>query len=431
MAQLEPSVKRLPAGWDQPGIAGGPDVRLKIATAVSGLEDACSTMDQLFEQLALVKSGVPDFVSIHYGSGRPAEAIWRHAMRGFGGTALHGGSSCFGVMSEKGAAIENGDSVGAFAIWDRQGAYGSALEPLGNDPRAAARLATREALRRAGRAGEAPDLVWLTAAPGHEELVLAGVKDLIGRTSLIVGASAADNEVAGGWTQFDSKGVATDAVVVSVLFPSVPLGCAFESGYAPTERRGRVTGAIGRSLTQIDGRPAAEVYEEWTGGKIVAPNEGSVSILSRATMFPLGRKAGDMNGIPFHMLLHPANGNADGALDLFATAPLGEDVCLMLGSEESLLQRAARIAATGRDRVGEAEVAGALIVYCGGCMLAVKDRMNEVAASISQALGGAPFLGVFSFGEQGAILGGETLHGNLMISATVFGRQTAAVDSYP
>jgi hypothetical protein len=36
-------------------------------------------------------------------------------------------------------------------------------------------------------------------------------------------------------------------------------------------------------------------------------------------------------------------------------------------------------------------------------------------------MGGAPFLGAFTFGEQGAITDGANRHGNLMVSGLVFG----------
>jgi hypothetical protein len=68
-----------------------------------------------------------------------------------------------------------------------------------------------------------------------------------------------------------------------------------------------------------------------------------------------------------------------------------------------------------------AEVRGAMAIYCGGCMLAVRPRMDEVVAELRAALPGVPFLGAFTFGEQGQSVAGVNLHGNLMISVVVFG----------
>jgi hypothetical protein len=71
--------------------------------------------------------------------------------------------------------------------------------------------------------------------------------------------------------------------------------------------------------------------------------------------------------------------------------------------------------------IGSAPPAGALMNYCGGCMMAVEDRMGEVAADVAASIDGAPSLGVLSFGEQGMGLDGANAHGNLMIACIVFG----------
>jgi hypothetical protein len=66
-------------------------------------------------------------------------------------------------------------------------------------------------------------------------------------------------------------------------------------------------------------------------------------------------------------------------------------------------------------------IAGALVIYCAGCMLGIQPRMQEVVESLRGALGERPFLGTFTFGEQGCFVGGENRHGNLMISVLTFG----------
>jgi hypothetical protein len=54
-------------------------------------------------------------------------------------------------------------------------------------------------------------------------------------------------------------------------------------------------------------------------------------------------------------------------------------------------------------------------------MLGIQPRMQEVVESLRGALGERPFLGTFTFGEQGCFVGGENRHGNLMISVLTFG----------
>lgn len=397
-----------------------------VATAASVHSDSGLALREIARSLGMDRAGKPDFVTLHHGSARSVAALFPEAMKTFGTAALHGASSCLGVMTQHGVAFGKGDAMGAFAVWDPEGAYGTAMSTIGADPVADAAATIRKALARAGRPGEAPDLVWLTATPGEEEAILRGIKSVIGASALILGASAADNTVAGRWSVFSSDGVAEAGMVISVLFPSVPFGSCFESGYVSTELHGTVTAAEGRRLLRIDDRPAAEVFSEWTSGTILPPGAGSRSILSEATLSPLGRKQMEIGGIPVHCLLHPAIAHSDGSLDLFAEPEVGEKLWLMQGSYENLVQRAGRIAASSRAQIDTAPVAGALVVYCGGCMLAVRERMDEVAESIAQSLGGAPFLGVFSFGEQGEMPAGEAVHGNLMISCAAFGSRPSS-----
>lgn len=411
------------AAVDHGDFAAGHGGRLVVRTATSIADETELAMQEIATGLGIGSDGPPQFATLHYGSGRNPADLWQHARHWFAHQALHGASSCMGVMTEKGVSQGGGNAIGAFAIWDKEGDYASAMVPLdGLEPRAAGAEATRAALARAGRLGEAPDLVWLSASPGHEEEILEGIKDVIGRPALIVGGSAADNNVSGRWSVMSSDGTSPAAVVVSVLFPSAPFGCAFESGYAPTARQGTVTAASGRKLLTIDDRPATDVYAQWTEGRIAVPPRGNRSILSDATLSPLGRKQGEIGGIPQYLLAHPAIAHADGSIDLFADVTAGEAICLMEGSDISLVQRAGRIALNSQDQLGTRPVAGALLVYCGGCMLAIRERMDEVVASVAESLGGAPFLGVFSFGEQGETLDGDSAHGNLMISCTSFAR---------
>lgn len=334
---------------------------------------------------------------------------------------LHGATSCLGAMTHQGQT----DGIGIFSISDPSGAYGTALEHMLDDPRAAARKATSAALVAADRVGERPELVWVSATPGTEEEILSGIEDVVGTDVPIIGGSAADNSIAGDWFVFDRDGRSGNGVVVSVLFPSSPVTFAYQSGYTPTAHSGTVTRSDGRTIHEIDGRPALEVYGEWTNGQIsgVDPAMKEKAILSDSTLWPLGREVAQLGNVPFFLLAHPALARSDGSIDLFATVETGEKLTLMTGTKDSLIARAGRVAALARasGQMTKDTVSGALMVYCGGCMLSVQDRLSEVVAGVNEALDGAPFLGTFTFGEQGALIRAGNRHGNLMISCIIFG----------
>ena len=325
------------------------------------------------------------------------------------------------------------------AISDPEGNYGVGAAITGNNAQNAAEAAITEALANADCPGEVPAMVWLSAAPGQEEAILAGIASVLGEDVPVAGGSSADNRLDGSWKQFTAEEVYSDAVVVTALFPSNEVMFAFHSGYEPTDAKGMITKAGGyeatgnkgiatsttqRTLEEINGRPAAEVYNEWTDGSISEMLATGGNILGLTTLRPLGRVAGHIGEVPYFQLAHPDSVTLEKGLTLFADIAAGDEVVLMRGTVDSLITRAGRVATSAMEThmATPEDVAGALVVYCAGCMLTVQDRLPEVVESIREALPGIPFLGTFTYGEQGCFLCGGNRHGNLMISVLLFTR---------
>jgi len=70
---------------------------------------------------------------------------------------------------------------------------------------------------------------------------------------------------------------------------------------------------------------------------------------------------------------------------------------------------------------GMKEIRAVFLVHCAGRRVALGDRIGEVVGAVKSVIGDAPFLGFCSFGEQGMLVPGVNLHGNLMLSALVLG----------
>lgn len=374
----------------------------------------------------------PDIIFVFADAEHSAERLRSELRSQFPETAIHGGSSCRGVLV--GGAENTGGlrSAGMIAIWNTEGDQGTAIVPFGADAREAAIFATRKALQNAGRSDEVPDLVWITAAPGCEEQILEGVKEVVGARALIVGGSSADNNVAGNWFQFTRETACESGMAVSVIFSATAVSTVYQNGLAPSGEAGKVTKAAGRRLIEIDAKPAGETYFNWQGRKAPSIPEGgsSVSILSETTFVPLGKLNGSLADVPFFLLLHPASLESDGSLGLFANVYEGDTVHLMLGNTLGLVERAARVAAQAKADIefDGLQCAGALIVFCGGCLLAMETGLHQIREGIIRELGNIPFLVMFSFGEQGK--GGDSAshHANLMISCTAFGARPAGND---
>jgi hypothetical protein len=366
----------------------------------------------------------PDFVIVHCNCALSLRDIGRVLRERWQGVRLHAATSCLGGMTDKQVAMSPDAGLALLAFSDPAGEYGIASGGMSAGSRGSGRELAQRALEDAGRAGEIPALVLVCATPGEEEEFLAGVQSVVGSGTPVIGGSAADNDISGSWRILHGSEALSDAAVVSVLFPSVAVSTAFESAYAPSEHRGVVSAAKGRRILEIDGAPAADVYERWSEGAVRRPASGATNILMQSALMPLGRVAGFLVDMPIYNLSHPETISADGSLSLFTRIDEGDEVVFMKGTSTTLVNRASNVlrSASRFAELDPAQVSAMVMYYCGGCMLQVRDRLDDIQTSLTRTAPGVPMVVGFTFGEQGCLSKGSAMHGNLMISSIVFGR---------
>lgn len=376
----------------------------------------------------------PSFIYAFYGCDHDHAEVQGFLHDRFPGVPFLGGTSCGGVMDQVG--LHGPQSIGLLLIEDPDGEYGVAACELGDDAANAGEAMLREALENAKCPGELPELIWIFQAPGREEDVIDGLRRVVGDTCPIIGGSAADNTVEGNWNQISPAGSFVDGLVVAALFPSGGISYAFQGGYEPagpsgiatridfnaTGTSGVVTRSSAREILEIDGQPAAATYNSWNNDLLGDKVATGGTILIDTTMRPIAVDAGEIEGIPQYLLIHPESVTKSGGLSTFASVEEGSRVYSMSGNRDRLIDRAARVAKEASEQLpnGRAQLAGGLMVYCAGCMLAVDEEMPAVADRVAQSFEGMPFLGCFTFGEQGKLVD-HNVHGNLMISAIAFG----------
>lgn len=361
-----------------------------------------------------------DFIYVFYDARHEDEAVFDFLRSRFPRAAILGGTSCNGVMTQEG--LGDAGSIGLLVLEDAEGNYGAAAALLEGDIADCAERTLHAALENAGCEGELPELIWIYQAPGQEEDVIEGLRRVVGDRCPIIGGSSADNDVSGQWRQMGPDGVMRGGLVVGVLFSSGGIGFAFQGGYEPSGESGVVTRSSGRTIITIDDEPAAQVYNRWIGGGLTDKLESGGNILADVTLHPIGVDVGKIEGITSYLLIHPDRILTGGALTSFAAIEEGTRLYSMKGDRSRLVARAGKVASAAAAMLpgGAESLAGGLVVYCGGCMLAVGEDMPQVADAVAGSFAGKPFLGCFTYGEQGAILG-RNAHGNLMISAVAFG----------
>ncbi|WP_434046722.1 MULTISPECIES: FIST signal transduction protein [Sorangium] len=394
---------------------------MKLATSASTTAAASAAFGEAMSSLRASLGAEPDHVFLSYTEPYDVGELARATAALPPSVRVHGSSSCLSVMTGAGVRGGPGPGLALLGVADAEGSYGVAAERIGDAARAAGARAAQRAIEDAGRAGELPALFWLTAQTGAEEDVLLGIEDVVGPNVPVFGGSSAANSLDGRQSQMERGRAHEGAVLLSALYPSGEISYAFSSGYVPSEHRCRVTRAAGRRLPEIDGLPAAEVYNRWTGG-LISAQLGGGSILEQSALRPLGRPSGWIGKVPQFLLIHPSTVEKDNSMTLSANINEGDELVLMHGSRESLIGRVRSVVDAAQEAAPPSfRAQGALVIFCAGCMLAVRDDIERVAQGVIASLGATPFLGRFTFGEQGCFSRGKNQHANLSIGVILLG----------
>jgi hypothetical protein len=362
----------------------------------------------------------PSALFVYFGKSHAEQVILDQLRAAFPRAPIIGATSSGGVLAP--SHVPHPADIGVLAISDPLADIGVGARQIGLNATAAARGALEDAMKSCGCQGELPSAVIVHQPPGAEESIIDGLRSVLGDRCPIIGGSAADDAVTGDWRVVSSAGFGPDFVAVMTVFTRASVSTAFQSGYAPTGKSGIVTSGEGRRLRSIDGRPAAEVYDEWTGGGIREAALNGGSVLAASALSPIGLPVRQVGSVVQHKLLHPAFVQADGSMEIFANIAEGQMIELMEGSPESLARRAGRVLSDARAALIEpSSFCGGLLFYCGGCSMSLGDKMQMLVDELDPAAMGEPFLGALTFGEQGMISDVCT-HGNLMVSALAFSR---------
>lgn len=345
-------------------------------------------------------------------------------------TKIVGITSWQGVMSS--ADWHTGPSVTILGISSSEITFGVGhAEITEGAGREAGQEAMRSAIENAGMGEEVdPKIVLVNSALGEEEGIILGVGDIVGEDVPLLGATAGDNDLTGEWRQYFQDTAYTNAVAITAIYTDLKVGYMFSSGlgYLRTDKQGVVTRAEGRIIYEIDGRPAADVYNEWLGGEIdeeLVAEE--TNIIERGILDPLAVAVTGQTGITYYLTVHPIFINfPERSLTSVAVIEEGETVSIMRGTKEAHSIRPPLVIRQARavGEIEEDEVAAGIAMFCGCSHMVLGDSgVDNIIPNMAEAFGGAPFIGAFTFGEQGPVPGVGNRHQNLVQNVLIFGKQ--------
>ncbi|MGC8870626.1 MAG: FIST signal transduction protein, partial [Brevinematia bacterium] len=193
----------------------------------------------------------------------------------------------FGCSSFQGVFTPEGFLRGAHFLVSSQNdgieAYPVIYECSAEDAKEKTILACKEIEKNFG----SPDVILMHAVPGFEERVVEGIDEVFLKKVKVYGGSAADDDISGKWFIFSGNKVLNQGVLLVAFRSAKKIYSTFLSGYLPTNKKGIITKAEGRIVYEIDNRPAALVYNEWTNGSISEYLEKGGIILAPTTLRPL------------------------------------------------------------------------------------------------------------------------------------------------
>jgi len=396
--------------------------------AVSVFSTQSDTQKAVEEIITKIKQGFkeksPQFIFLFSTVGYDYEKIIKEIKNTWPKVKIYGGTSCLAVQTEKGFHQAE-KSLAGLAITSEKIKFGVAGVNIKefDSPKEAGKKAIELALNDAKVSGEKPKVVLITGSVGHEEELISGIEEVIGKDVPIIGGSAGDNDITGKWKQFANDKVFSSGVALAVLFTDLKVAISYEAGYFLTTEKGIITKAKGRTIYEINNQPAAEVYNKWTEGVIKEELEKGGSVLSKTTFYPLAKVLKGREGQTYYLSIHPLSVNLpEKSLTVFTNVKEGDEISLMKGNWEILLNRALNTPSVllEKEKIEPNEPYFALYTFCAGTMLAIPEKERlKMPLLLKQGLGNIPFIGTFTFGEQGYLPGVGNVHGNLVNSIVV------------
>lgn len=390
-------------------------------------DTAVAITDAIAQALPLLHGSAPSVAFVTVTVEHDAQRVFAAVQAALPGVAIHGITTSLGLLGEKGVLSGPDGVVGVLLLAGAQGVRVAAgAAPLGADPAAAARSAAQQLLAQGD--GELPRVILFNASPGHEEALLQALAEALPGVPAY-GGSAADHAIAGEWSVFTSAGPQKEALSLVGIFGPVAVGGAIRAPYAPTARSGQVTASAGRTLQQLDGRPAAEVLNEWLDGTLSEQVQEGGNILAQTALRPLGIKCQTAAGVHW-LTIHPAHINVpDRSVALFACAEPGQTLSVMNGSVAGLTTVLGELCteSLARAELTPSQVRLGILIYCAGCAGAIGPALDAgLREQLTGRLGGAPLLGMCTFGEQGFVPGFGNCHQDLSVSLLLIGDRAPA-----
>ncbi len=278
-----------------------------------------------------------------------------------------------------------------------------------------------EGIDEVGFSGLRPSLVAIVnSAPGREEEVLRGVREVLGPYVPIIGGSSGDDfalKPPFGYQvtpELSGSGLAVVTLIKSKLRFEIIGGhaCRLTGTYGIVTDVG---GGRGEVVLKIGNVRAADVYARWLSKDV---NYVKGNMLSLGLKNPLGIKdpvTGDV------YVKHPAAVTDEGGIACFASVPKNSVIHLLEHDLEASVRLGEELVKRAKELLGELE--GVLLIHCAGSSAYLGDKRGEFIRRLYE-VAKAPVAGFAAYGEQWGSYRYSTLvaHNNLTTAILAFSK---------
>jgi hypothetical protein len=356
------------------------------ATGPEAVADACgAAAAALNGELGLLLAFTSGAVDHH----RAAKALGDAA-----GTAPSAGMTGKGLITDKGP-LDAGCVAVAFGP-QVTGSVGVARS-ASSDLRSAGRKAATAAIE--GSPATKLILLFIDSSQGDIADTIAGAYDAAGpRVRLAGGAAGGDDK------RHYHEGEATDDSVVAVALESTrPIAVASTQSCRVRGTPAIVTRSEGQRVSEIDGRPAQDIYLEQIGFAGIPLEDSEFEKIAITHPVAQPELHGDRR------LRHVLGRHDDGSLLVGTHIPAGAAIEFTEAEPEELLESAAGSIEEASRILGEDDPEAALVFDCAGRRRVLGTELGREVAAIGSALGerGAPLAGLYTYGEVARLKGAK------------------------
>ena len=231
---------------------------------------------------------------------------------------------------------------------------------------------------------------------GNGCAILKGITDVFGGSVPVNGGAAGDNGDFVRTFQFGRDRIYSDAVCGIAFYGDFRLSTGVQSGWAPIGLAKQVTRARGKTVYELNGEPALNVFERFLG-------QHAEKLPAIGVEYPLGftrSLEGDDRDNHYLLRATMSVNREERSITFAGEIPEGAMVNMTCGDKPSILEAAETAAQQARSAIGDATPK---VIFCYSCMARkivlgrrTEEEIDRVRAEFGRQV---PMIGFYSYGE--------------------------------